>query len=116
MARLLHIKKKQWTKGELLSELKKRGDNAFARSAIDYEFISLTTRNAVGEVVYDCETEVTAYSVLMNIQASYMEKFILSFLTNHGCDLEKFWQEKENYSEMHRLITGMFAGMYEVRR
>ena len=80
-----------------MSELKKRGDNAFARSAIDYEFISLTTRNAVGEVVYDCETEVTAYSVLMNIQASYMEKFILSFLTNHGCDLEKFWQEKEHY-------------------
>ena len=116
MGNIFNIKKKEWTKDELLSELKKRGDNAFARSAIDYEFNSLTTRNAVGEVVYDCETEVTAYSVLMNIQASYMEKFILSFLTKRGCDLEKFWQEKDNYSEMHRLLTGMFAGIYEGRR
>lgn len=116
MGNFFNIKKKEWSKDELLSELKKRGDNAFARSAIDYEFNSLTTRNAVGEVVYDCETEVTAYSVLMNIQASYMEKFILSFLTKRGCDLEKFWQEKDNYSEMHRLLTGMFAGMYEERR
>ena len=116
MGNIFNIKKKEWTKDELLSELKKRGDNAFARSAIDYEFNSLTTRNAVGEVVYDCETEVTAYSVLMNIQASYMEKFILSFLTKRGCDLEKFWQEKDNYSEMHRLLTGMFAGINEGRR
>ena len=89
---------------------------AFAGSAKDHECISLTTRKANGNVVQDCDTEFIDSSVLMNIQASYMEKFILSFLTNHGCDLEKFWQEKENYSEMHRLLTGMFAGMYEVRR
>ena len=115
MARILDIKKKQWTKDELLSELTKRGDNAFARSAIDYEFKSLTTRNAVGEVVYDCETEATAYSVLMNIQASYMEDIILSFLTNHGCDLEKFWQERDNINEMHKLLTCMFGCMYVER-
>ena len=111
MARFLNIKKKEWTKDELLSALKDMGDNSYARSTLDFEFDELAIKNATGEHVIASDDEIDAYRVLLNLQARHLERFIHGFLSNKGYSLDKFWNE--NLEEMHRYLTNIFQRLYE---
>ena len=110
MARFLNIKKKEWTKDELQSALKHMGGNSYARSALDFEFDGMSTKNVAGKQVIDCgEEELSAYDVLLNLQARHMERFIHGFLSKKGYSLDEFWSE--NLEEMHRYLTNIFQRM-----
>lgn len=111
MAKFFNIKKKEWTKDELQSALKHKGDNSYAKSALDFEFDELAIDNATGEHVIASDDEIDAYSVLLNLQARHMERFIHGFLSNKGYELDDFWDE--NYEEMHRYLTNIFQRLYE---
>ena len=112
MVNHFNIKKKEWAKDELQSALKDMGGNSYARSALDFEFDELAIKNAAGELVIDCgEEELSAYDVLLNLQARQMERFIHGFLSNKGYELDDFWDE--NYEERHRYLTNIFQRLYE---
>ena len=103
-------KKKKWTLQELFSELNSVCDNPYARHAIEYEFQSVATMDAAGDFVYEDKHLIDAYSIAMNFQAYHMERFFCNFLSQKGYDLEDFWND--NHEEFHRLLTGMFDGIY----
>ena len=103
-------KKNKWTLQELFSELNSICDNPYARFAIECEFQLLATKNVAGDLVYENKDGTDAYSIAMNFQAYHMEQFFRSFLYQKGYDLEDFWNS--NHDEFHRLLTGLFDGIY----
>ena len=112
MARFKNIKKQYWTKEELQSALKIMGKNSYAQSAVDHEFPEMATKNAAGEMVTDCgEERLTAFDLVLNLQARYLERFIHGYLSSKGYELEDFWQE--NLEDFHRLLTGIFTNFYQ---
>jgi hypothetical protein len=114
MARFKNIKKQYWTYGELLSAVNNMGRNSYALSALDYEFPEMATKNAAGEMVIDCGEEMlTAFDLVLNLQARHLERFINGYLSSKGHELEDFWQE--HYDEFHRLLTGIITGFYQGR-
>lgn len=112
MANFTRIKKKEWAKDELLSAVNNMGRNSYALSALDHEFPEMATKNAAGEMVIDCGEEgLTAFDVVLNLQARHLERFIHGYLSSKGYELEDFW--KEHLEDFHRLLTGMITGFYQ---
>lgn len=112
MANFYQNKKKEWTKDELQSALIDMGVNSYAKSALDREFPELATKNSAGKMVIDCGDEkLTAYDLLLNLQARHLERFIHGYLSSKGYELEDFW--KEHFDDFHRLLTGIFTGIYQ---
>lgn len=107
-----NIKKQYWTYDELLSAVNSMGRNSYAVSALDHEFPEMATKNAAGEMVIDCGEEMlTAFDLVLNLQARHLERFINGYLSSKGHELEDFWQE--HYDEFHRLLTGIITGFYQ---
>lgn len=114
MARFIDIKKKEWTKDELLSALKVMGDNPFTRAAIEQSFDIIAIKNASGELVIANYLEIDARSLILNLQARHLERFILNFMSKKGVDIEKFIDE--SLEEFHGLLTSLVEGMQQGRR
>ena len=107
-----NIKKQYWTYGELLSAVNSMGRNSYAVSALDHEFPEMATKNAAGEMVIDCGDEkLTAFDLVLNLQARHLERVIHGYLSSKGYELEDFWQE--NLEDFHRLLTSMIKGFYQ---
>ena len=74
MTKSFFNKKREWTKDELMSALKLFFGNYYARLAVEAILKKQATKNAAGELVYDCGKELDAYSILINMQAEFLEK------------------------------------------
>ena len=115
MAQSLFIKKREWTKDELMSAQKIFCDNDLARDAISFIFDCNAESNAAGELVFDCGKELDAFSMLMNMLGEYFTEFFKGYLLDKGCDLGKlFWHEHND--ELHRRLTDMFTQMYHYHK
>ena len=114
MAQSLFIKKREWTKDELMSAQKIFCDNDLARDAISFIFDCNAESNAAGELVFDCGKELDAFSMLMNMLGEYFTEFFKVFLLDKGCDLGEFWHEHKD--ELHWSLTDMFRQMYHYHK
>ena len=66
MGKFKKIKKKVWTKNDLL----KIAENQLERDAVEYEFEMMATKNSAGELVIDFgEDEINGTWLLINLQA-----------------------------------------------
>ena len=115
MALSLFIEKREWTKDELMTAQKVFCDNDFARDVLESIFKDKATKNAAGELVFDCGKELDAFSMLMNMLGEYFTEFFKGYLLGKGCDLGKlFWHEHND--ELHRRLTDMFTQMYHYHK
>ena len=84
MAQSFFNEKKVWTKDELMSAQKVFCNNYYARIAVEAVFNSQATENSAGELVYQCTKELDAYSILINIQAEFLERTFNGFMDEKG--------------------------------
>ena len=113
MAQSLFIEKKEWTKDELMSALEILFNNYYARFAFEKVFNTQATMNADGELVYDCGRELDAYSILINMQAEFLEKTFNGFMLEKGHSLYDFWMKDNNKKEWHRILTDIISWIYD---
>lgn len=113
MAISLFIEKREWTKDELMTAQKIFCDNDFARDVLESIFKDKATKNAAGELVFDCGKELDAFSILMNMLGEYLTSFFDGFLLDKGYRLDEFWQEHR--AELHRYLTDIFRQMYKAK-
>ena len=105
MGKLKKIKKKVWTKNDLL----KIAENQLERDAVEYEFEMMATKNSAGELVIDFgEDEINGTWLLINLQARHMERIFEIFFSEKGYeDLNM-----EDFKEFHELLTRLLGGLY----
>ena len=105
MGKFKKIKKKVWTKDDLL----KIADNELERKAIEFEFEKMATKNSAGELVIDFgEDEINGTWLLINLQARHMERIFEIFFSEKGYeDLNM-----EDFKEFHELLTRLLGGLY----
>lgn len=105
MGNFRKVKKKVWTKDDLL----KIADNELERKAIEFEFEKMATKNTAGELVIDFgEDEINGTWLLINLQARHMERIFEIFFSEKGYeDLNM-----EDFKEFHELLTRLLGGLY----
>ena len=105
MGKFKKINKKIWTKNDLL----KIADNELERTAIEFEFEKMATKNSAGELVIDFgEDEINGTWLLINLQARHMERIFEIFFSEKGYeDLNM-----EDFKEFHELLTRLLGGLY----
>ncbi len=105
MGKFKKIKKKVWTKNDLL----KIAENQLERDAVEYEFEMMATKNSAGELVIDFgEDEINGTWLLINLQARHMERIFEIFFSEKGYeDLNM-----EDFKEFHELLTRLLGGLY----
>ena len=105
MGKFKKIKKKVWTKNDLL----KIAENQLERDAVEYEFEMMATKNSAGELVIDFgEDEINGTWLLINLQARHMERIFEIFFSEKGYeDLNM-----EDLKEFHELLTRLLGGLY----
>ena len=105
MGKFKKIKKKVWTKNDLL----KIAENQLERDAVEYEFEMMATKNSAGELVIDFgEDEINGSWLLINLQARHMERIFEIFFSEKGYeDLNM-----EDFKEFHELLTRLLGGLY----
>ncbi len=105
MGNFRKVKKKVWTKDDLL----KIADNELERKAIEFEFEKMATKNSAGELVIDFgEDEINGTWLLINLQARHMERIFEIFFSEKGYeDLNM-----EDFKEFHELLTRLLGGLY----
>ena len=105
MGKFKKIKKKVWTKNDLL----KIAENQLERDAVEYEFEMMATKNSAGELVIDFgEDEINGTWLLINLQARHMERIFEIFFSEKGYeDLNM-----EDFKEFHVLLTRLLGGLY----
>ena len=105
MGNFRKVKKKVWTKDDLL----KIADNELERKAIEFEFEKMATKNSAGELVIDFgKDEINGTWLLINLQARHMERIFEIFFSEKGYeDLNM-----EDFKEFHELLTRLLGGLY----
>lgn len=105
MGNFRKVKKKVWTKDDLL----KIADNELERKAIEFEYEKMATKNSAGELVIDFgEDEINGTWLLINLQARHMERIFEIFFSEKGYeDLNM-----EDFKEFHELLTRLLGGLY----
>ena len=105
MGKFKKIKKKVWTKNDLL----KIAENQLERDAVEYEFEMMATKNSACELVIDFgEDEINGTWLLINLQARHMERIFEIFFSEKGYeDLNM-----EVFKEFHELLTRLLGGLY----
>lgn len=113
MPKTFFIKKKEWTKEELMIVQKFAFNNYYARIAFEAVFNSQATKNAAGELVYECTKELDAYSILINMQAEFLERTFNGFMSEKGQSLYDFWMKDKNKKEWHQILAQMIGWIYD---
>ncbi len=113
MAQSFFIEKREWTIAELMSALELFFGNYYARLAVKAILKNQTTKNAAGELVYDCGKELDAYSILVNMQAEFLERTFNSFMDEKGHSLYDFWTKDNNKKEWHQILTDIISWIYD---
>ena len=105
MGNFRKVKKKVWTKDDLL----KIADNELERKAIEFEFEKMATKNSAGELVIDFgEDEINGTWLLINLQARHMERIFEIFFSEKGYE----GLNMEDFKEFHELLTRLLGGLY----
>ena len=104
MGKFKKIKKKVWTKNDLL----KIAENQLERDAVEYEFETMSTKNSTGELVIESEEGLNGTWLLINLQAMHMERLLEIFLSENGYK----GLNLEDYKKLHVLLTAMLGGLY----
>ena len=113
MTKSFFIKKREWTIAELMSALELFFGNYYARLAVEAILKKQATKNAAGELVYDCGKELDAYSILVNMQAEFLEKTFNGFMLEKGHSLYDFWMKDNNKKEWHQILTNIISWIYD---
>ena len=113
MAQSFFIEKREWTKDELIRAQKIFCDNDFTRDVLESIFKDKATKNAAGELVFDCGKELDAFSILMNMMGEYLALFFEGFVLVKGYSFDDSWPEHSE--ELHKRLTEMFRQMYKAK-